>query len=156
MKLYALFTATILLITGVWIAGHRDLDAPVIAPTSIPVEDVSSFILSLQAAGAAVESDGALSHEFLSVEGLLLKVNGEDLQVFEYADADAAQADAARISADGFSVGNSMISWVDTPHFFRAGRVMAVYIGENQEMIASLEATLGKPFAGVLTAQSLN
>lgn len=78
----------------------------------------------------------------------MIKVNSEDVQVFEYSDENAANQEAASISPDGSTVGTTMVSWVGPPHFFRARKIIVLYIGEDQAVINLLEGSLGKQFAG--------
>jgi hypothetical protein len=65
------------------------------------------------------------------------------VQVFEYQDADAVQADAELVSPDGSSVGTSMVTWIDTPHFYRKGKLI---VG-SEGVISMLEAVMGSQFA---------
>lgn len=113
-----------------------------------PVTDYVSLIDQLRAAGATVESAGAVSQPFFSVKGQVIKVNGEDVQVFEYTDAAAAEAEAATVSPDGGSIGTSMVTWVAAPHFYKTGKLIVLYIGNNQTSLAALETALGPQFAG--------
>lgn len=113
-----------------------------------PVTDYVSLIDQLRAAGATVEPAGAVSQPFFSVKGQVIKVNGEDVQVFEYTDAAAAEAEAATVSPDGRSIGTSMVTWVAAPHFYKTGKLIVLYIGNNQTTLAALETALGPQFAG--------
>ena len=58
------------------------------------------FADELRAAGANVTTSIRLTQPFFSVGGIVLTVNGEDLQVFEYPDEVSAQVDEAAISPD--------------------------------------------------------
>ena len=78
----------------------------------------------------------------------MIKVHGEDVQVFEYANAAAADAEAAPISRDGMSVGTRKIFWVGPPHFFKQGRLLVLYVGENEKVLGTLAAVMGPQFAG--------
>ena len=84
---------------------------------------------------------------FFSVTGQVLSVNDNDVQAFEYADAQLAEAEAAMIASDGSSVGTSMMMWVATPHFYQSGRVIVLYVGDDADALAVLEAALGSPIA---------
>ena len=91
---------------------------------------------------------GEVSQPFFSDEGQAIIVNGEQVQVFEYADESAVEADASKVSPDGGTVGTTMITWVATPHFFRSGRVMVLYVGDDTSTLKVLETVLGPQFAG--------
>jgi len=116
-------------------------------PTSSPT-DLDSLIDSLEDAGAVVQPAGVISQPFLAVTGRVVKVDNTDVQVFEYPGTTAANADADMVSADGSSVGTTMISWVATPHFYKSGKLIVLYVGDNQEVISTLQGVLGLQFAG--------
>lgn len=113
-----------------------------------PVMDYAGLIKSLRAAGASVERRGGVDQPFFSVNGKMLKVRGEDVQVFEYSDATAAEAQAALVSPSGSAVGTTKIHWVGPPHFFKKGRLIVLYVGDNDKVLNALEAVLGRQFAG--------
>ncbi len=113
-----------------------------------PVKDYISLVDNLRATGATVEPAGELTQPFFSVNGRVIVVNGGDVQVFKYADAAAAEAEAALVSPDGSSVGTSMVAWVAPPHFYRADRLIVLYVGDSTDAIDVLEAVLGQQFAG--------
>lgn len=114
----------------------------------VAVEVQASLIEALRAAGATVEPGEPVDQVFFSVRGQILDVNGEDVQVFEYESADAMQADAAQVSPDGGSIGTSMVSWVAAPHFYQAGRILVLYVGDDAAVMELLENALGPQFAG--------
>ncbi len=68
--------------------------------------------------------------------------------MFEYENAAAAQEEAARVSPDGSSVGTTIITWVSTPHFYRSGENIVVYVGTSRELLSLLDSVLGPQFAG--------
>ena len=106
---------------------------------------------NLRTAGATVEHSTlpqVIVQDFFSVTGQVFKVNGEDVQVFEYSNQVTAEAEAAVVSADGSSIGTSLPFWVAPPHFYKTGRIIVLYIGENTEVIDVLVSVLGAQFAG--------
>lgn len=113
-----------------------------------PVADYVSLVEALQAAGAAVEPGDQVQQEFFGPVGQIIRVNGVDVQIFEYPDATAAEADATRVSDDGGSIGTTMVAWVEAPHFYRAGKLIVLYVGTDTEVIALLDSVLGPQFAG--------
>lgn len=117
------------------------------ASTAFPT-DLNSLIDSLEAAGAVVQPAGDISQPFLAASGRVIEVDNADVQVFEYSDTTAANADADMVSADGSSVGATMISWVATPHFYKSGKLIVLYVGDNQAVISILREVLGSQFAG--------
>jgi len=112
------------------------------------VEDKAGLVTALQDAGAAVETGEPISQAFFTPEGSILKVNGADVQVFEYESIEAMQEEASQVAPDGGSIGTSMVSWMDTPHFYQAGRIIVLYVGSDETILDLLEKVLGPQFAG--------
>ena len=112
------------------------------------ITDYPSLITSLRTLGAGATAAADVEQPFFSIKGVMFKVHGEDVQVFQYASAAAADAEAAPISRDGMSVGTRKISWVGAPHFFKKEKLLVLYVGGNAEVLKTLEAALGPQFAG--------
>ena len=112
------------------------------------VEDQTSLIDALRAGGATVELGDTVEQAFFTAAGQILKVNGKDVQVFEYESAEKMEADAAQVAPDGGSIGTSMVTWVEPPHFFKSGRVLVLYVGEDKAVIDLLKGALGEQFSG--------
>lgn len=83
--------------------------------------------------------------------------DGAQIGVFVYEDADAAQADAACVSADGFGYNREgadgtgygvQTGWADAPHFYRKDNIILRYIGNDADVLTALEAVCGAQFAG--------
>ena len=123
-------------------------------------------LAKLRAAGATVVEGGDLppntfgpepSKPLLSGTDRLLTVNGERVEVYEYATAVQAEADASRISPDGstFSAGfgplgggAAIVEWIAPPHFYESGRLIVQYIGTHSDITAALTQALGRQIAG--------
>ena len=119
---------------------------PATEPTT--VEDQASLIAALEAAGANVEVGETVEQAFFGPVGQIIKVNGADVQVFEYPSSEAMENEASQVAPDGGSVGTSMMMWVETPHFFKSGRLIVLYVGEDQVVTNLLRTTMGDQFAG--------
>jgi len=127
-------------------------------PTTNPGQDYDSFVDNLRAAGATVEHETlpqVIVQDFFSVTGQVFKVNGEEVQLFEYDNQSKAEVEAALVSPDGSSIGTSMPFWAAPPHFYKAGRIIVLYVGENQAVTKALETVLGAQFAGQQIQTSL-
>lgn len=98
--------------------------------------------------GTVTVTKEKVSQPFFSAAGRVININGQALQVFEYATASAANADAGQVSADGTTIGTSKPSWMATPHFFKSGKLIVLYVGGNQTTVELLQRTLGNQFAG--------
>lgn len=116
-------------------------------PSPTAVTDTVSLMRALLAAGAQVESSGQAAQPFMPVPAHLLDVNGASVQVFELPDEATARALAARIAPDASAIGPVSVAWLAPPHFFRAGRSIVLYVGEDSGVLAELESLLGDPIA---------
>jgi hypothetical protein len=106
------------------------------------------LIERLRAAGATVEPAGKIEQPFFSVPGNALRVDGEDVQAFQHPTPAAAETEARRVSRDGSAIGTAKPHWIGTPHFYRQGRLLVLYLGDEKKVIQVLEGVLGRQFAG--------
>ena len=112
------------------------------------VEDQESLVAALKEAGATVEMGDPISQPFFSVDGNIIKVNGADVQVFEYESSESMELEWSQIAPDGSSSATTMITWIDTPHFYKAGKIVVLYIGSDATVLDLLNGALGAQFAG--------
>lgn len=112
------------------------------------VSDYTSLVEDLKSTGASVETGESVSQPIFNPQGQVIKLNDEDVQVFEYVGEDEAKNEAMQVSADGSSVGTTMVSWIDTPHFYQSGKIIVLYVGNTAEVIEILLEALGPQFAG--------
>ena len=110
--------------------------------------DYASLLDKLRAKGMKAEGGDEITQPFFLVKGKTISINGESLQVFEYASESDAEAQAKQVDPKGSSVGTTMINWVDDPHFYRSGRLIVLYVGKNPDVMKALEDTIGPQFAG--------
>lgn len=128
--------------------------APTLDPNSAPGNEytLASFAHNISAAGADVRLRGGVSQPFFAVDGQVVAIEGEPVQVYEYSAADEARAAAARVTPDGSAVSTgddtTLVDWVSTPHFYQRDRLIVVYVGEDDGVLDVLGGTLGEPFAG--------
>jgi ABC-type Fe3+-hydroxamate transport system substrate-binding protein len=112
------------------------------------VEDQASLVAALEAEGATVEVGDPVIQVFFSPQGNIIKVNGADVQVFEYESAESMENEASQVAPDGGSIGTSMVTWMDTPHFYKTGHIIALYVGSDEIILGLLEKVMGPQFAG--------
>lgn len=110
--------------------------------------DLKSLTRKLRTVGSTVKLDEKVSQPFFSTPGRILIVNGEPVQVFEFKTAAKAATEVRKVSKEGSPIGTTMITWVAPPHFFRNGKLVVLYLGENSTVIKALEKVLGGQFAG--------
>jgi hypothetical protein len=84
-------------------------------------------------------------------------VNGEGISAYEFGSAEEADAGAEGVSASGSSIVttfadgtgiSTMVSWVESPHFYKAGKLIVLYVGCDRDVIDVLQETMGPQFAG--------
>lgn len=119
-----------------------------LSPQPNAVEDQAGLVAALKAAGATAEAGEPITQAFFSPEGSILKVNGSDVQVFEYESTEAMENEASQVAPDGGSIGTSMVDWIDTPHFYKTGRIIVLYVGSDETILGLLTRVIGPQFAG--------
>ncbi|MCI0397835.1 MAG: hypothetical protein L0322_23280, partial [Chloroflexi bacterium] len=73
---------------------------------------------------------------------------------FVYPTMAEAQADAARITANGYIIAGEegqpsiSVDWIAQPHFYQQGNLIVLYVGEDPSILSLLETVLGPPFTG--------
>jgi hypothetical protein len=75
------------------LTGCNGSDAPTVSHGG-PVHDHVSLVDTLRAQGLTVEPTGPISQPFFSVPGQILRVNSQDIQVFEFEDASSTKSQA--------------------------------------------------------------
>ena len=127
--------------------------SPGTAPSAQPVTDKSSFTRALDAAGLNVRGGARKRSELFAVPGQALFVQGVSISTYEYPSEEALNKVRSSISSDGYSVptrtgGVAIVEWVGRPHFYSAGRLLVLYVGDKQRTLKALETILGGQFAG--------
>jgi len=142
IKVMLVTVVAIMLLITAW-AGFND------GPSSTDtVESVAQLVAELRNNGQQVTVQDTVSQPFFVPEGQVIRLNGHEVQVFEFPTAEAAESAVETIAPDGTSVGTSMVTWVATPHFYRAGKLVVLYVGEEQAVTSTLETILGPQIAG--------
>jgi hypothetical protein len=131
--------------------------------TQLAAMSYDGLIAALRAHGATVQENGPGSQPFLNGMDHRLMVNGAGIDVFEYRTTLGASLDAARISSDGSTIGGGFgpfgssaaaVDFIGPPHWFHAGRVLVLYVGQESIVLSLLRTVLGAPFAGGQTPTS--
>jgi hypothetical protein len=77
-----------------------------------------------------------------------VKVVNESVDVWEYAGASETNTKAGTISSDGSGIGGTQVEWTSSSHWYKKDKVLVLYLGNDKEVISSLNTILGKQFAG--------
>jgi hypothetical protein len=132
--------------------------APQQARGASPSCDQSCLAERLRAAGAWVSGGDSLPAAgalWSNASGYVYMVNGERVTVYVFADTSAANTAALEVQDGGSQIvhqglfGGSMatIDWVAPPHFFKLGRLIALYVGSAQGTLLPIHQVMGSPFA---------
>jgi hypothetical protein len=150
-KIFAIVAALVVVLVGsaVYMMNRTDTTTPgsTVSHGGV-VQDYVSFVDTLRANSATVEPGGSLDQSFFSVNGQSVKVDGQDVQSFEYADAAAMQKEADTVSTDGQTIGTSKPSWMGDPHFYKKGKLIVIYVGSDAKTLELLGKVMGPQFAG--------
>ena len=107
------------------------------------VSTPEDLIARLQATGASVQRAGQSSADPLfMVPGTVLSINGSGPRVNVYEYPTGLRAAEVAASVPGETV---KITWIATPHVYRAGRLLVVYVGISQDVLGLLAQVLGPP-----------
>ncbi|MDP9365608.1 MAG: penicillin-binding transpeptidase domain-containing protein [Chloroflexota bacterium] len=116
-------------------------DALVLNPRSIPIgEEETIHARTAQILGKVLEveaTEEATQLPVLGTPGWVVRVNGQPLRVFVYADEAARRGDSTKISADGSRILGQEVQAEDrTPRFYAKGNVLA-FIATEDDLLAS-------------------
>jgi hypothetical protein len=117
-------------------------------PPGTRVLDQAALLDTLRAGHHRIETTGNVTQPFFSVPAQTLKLDGGEVQILEYSSPAAAKKDAESISPDGRTVRKTQVGWVAPPHFYRQGKIIALYLGSDAGIMQTLASILGPQFAG--------
>jgi hypothetical protein len=90
----------------------------------------------------------AIRHDFIAVEGRLMRVSGSDLQVFIYPDPKARTADSERIDPTRVAPADATIDWIAKPHLIASGNLIAIHLTDNERLAERVRLILEAWHAG--------
>lgn len=147
MKRFFIQANLLLLVTLVSARCDSNTSTNFIAPTEVTF-GLADFAEIMFARGIPIEIGEEEGVDYFPVPVRHFTLFGEDVLVFEFAGRNTATAVAAAVSPDGTTINGRVIDWPATPHFFVSGRVIALYLGDDIRVIASLQEIMGPQFAG--------
>ena len=136
------------------------IGTPLATPLSPKIiTDYSSFLDYLRDSGASIKEQGETSWDlFYYAKRRIVEVDGIHIQVYEFATTQDMEVNASGVSRYGTQItkdwGDGMISsvfvnWIGSPHFYKAGQIIVIYVGNNYAIISLLQNGFGKQFAGI-------
>lgn len=96
----------------------------------------------------------SVQKDFLNVPRKRMKIGKDAIDIYVYTTCAGAKIDSMKIDRHGDSYRGLFrgvqveVDWVAPPHFYRKGRIIVNYVGENQKIIYDLRSIFGKEFAG--------
>jgi hypothetical protein len=124
-------------------------EQPATTPTAARAYGLADLIGDLVASGARVApAPGRIVKPYLSAPGVVLNVDEQPVQVFEYADEAALASDVAGLAPDGSSIDGTALTWQVPPRFWRRGALLVLALTEDSALVGRLSQSLGAPFAG--------
>lgn len=87
---------------------------------------------------------------YFSVDSHTYDIDGDQLTVYEYGEdeTETMKTDVNSITDEGTKINNKTVEWKSNPHVYKKGRVVAIYDGENKDIINTLKDVLGHPILG--------
>ena len=123
--------------------------SPTVVPTAVEAYGLADLIGDLVAAGSRVApAPGRIVKPYLSANGVILNVDRQPVQVFEYPDEATLAGDVAGLAPDASSIDGTALSWPSPPRFWRRGAVLVLALTEDEVLVERLSQALGAPFAG--------
>jgi hypothetical protein len=116
-----------------------------------PAHSYDTLSAALESAGMSVDAQREnkfLFSDVFSVPGVEIIASGQELLAFEFASIEEAEAQAALVSDDGYGIGLKYVNWIDTPQFFKNGRMIVIYDGSQSLVTDTLITAMGDRFAG--------
>jgi hypothetical protein len=112
----------------------------------------ATFVKQLHVTGTTFTEASVMNASFFSGTAYGLNIGSERISIFEYPTSSDLQQDADRISPQGDQIRNgsstTVVDWIATPHFYKRGRILVLYIGNQPKIRALLQSLLGPQFAG--------
>ena len=112
------------------------------------IESTEDFIKLLEESGYKIKASKEGNRGTLSGDLTAIDINDDNIFVYEYKDSKQMEEALNTISADGSMVGNAEVSWIKPPHLYKSGNIIAIYVGDNKEIIDLINKILGQQFAG--------
>ncbi len=141
-----LFVAEIilaLLLINRWFFSDTSTYAQAVAMIAAPIhtevgKSTTNFVNELSKIGGLYPSVGQkISHTPLSVTGVLVSVNKDNIQVFEYPDNASALAEEKNLEQK-YIQSKKQTSWDEFKHVYVWGNLVIYYMGNNKNILTAL------------------
>lgn len=94
-----------------------------------------------------------VEEDFLLTTRKRMTIDDTVIDIYLFNNDKAMEKEAAYIDSDGYGYDNGIrrlkVSWINAPHFYKKGSLIIQYVGEEKNIMSSLEDILGQQFAGL-------
>jgi hypothetical protein len=116
--------------------------------------EIDSLVGVLEEAGILLRHGyGGIDFELLDARELQFGVGEsgsmEELLIYVFDTAAAAERGRSLISPDGSRIGTLEMNWIAPPHFFMGDHFIVNYVGSSSQILALLTERFGAQFAGL-------
>ena len=88
--------------------------------------------------------------DVFSAKKTTISAGDEIITVYSYDTKSLMEQVANEIDTDGSGLCSSVrITWVSLPHFYKKGKIMVLYVGDNDKTISDLNNLFSYQFAGL-------
>lgn len=86
------------------------------------------------------------------IDGKQVTLYDTDVIIYSYEDNEEMEKEASTINKDASEINRTdnpiQIEWSETPHFYKQGKIIVQYIGDDEKIISDLKEIVGDQFAG--------
>jgi len=122
--------------------GSYSLAASALAATTKTTDmslglGITQFTKDLTTAGLSPIIIKTIARKSLAGQGVLVGLNGDNMQVFEYPDSQTA-LEKGNAFAKKFLMNNSLNRWKDVMHVYVRNNIIVFYMGNNKSILNTL------------------
>lgn len=89
----------------------------------------------------------------VEIDGKQVILYDTDVTIYSYEDNEEMEKEASTINKDASEISRAdnpiQIKWSKTPHFYKKGKIIVQYIGDDEKIISDLKEIMGEQFAGI-------
>jgi len=88
----------------------------------------------------------------LMIDGKQVILYDTEIVIYSYKNIEEMEKNASLVNEDASIINKEQpieIGWPKTPHFYKKGKVIVQYIGDDEQIITDLNEIMGEQFAGI-------
>ena len=88
----------------------------------------------------------------IMIDGKQVILYDTEIVVYSYENSEEMEKSASLLNEDASIINKEQpieIEWPKNPHFYKKGKIIVQYIGEDEEIVTDLDKIMGKQFAGI-------